>query len=128
MEDYYPNRYTAVPSAKYFPTHRPWRKCVLDASKRNCEGKQPAIRNRSENRSLASKSEKMKTTEGLEVKASDVARKHKWFNCVLSADHGNIDADVESKLRRGCSVLVLPEAMSTDVDKLYRFQVLLLAE
>lgn len=70
----------------------------------------------------------MKTTEGLEVKASDVARKHKWFNCVLSADHGNIDADVESKLQRGCSVLVLPEAMSTDVDKFYRFQVLLLAE
>ena len=46
------------------------------------------------------------------------------INCLLSADHGNVDADVECKLRRRCSVFVLPEAKSTDVDKFYGFQVL----
>lgn len=97
-------------------TYTRQRKCVLDASKSNCEGKELTIRNRSENTVIWIEI----STKGLEVKAS-LPRN---INCLLSADHGNVDADVECKLRRRCSVFVLPEAKSTDVDKFYGFQVL----
>lgn len=76
---------TAVPSAKCFPTRRPWRRCVLDASQKNKLRRQRAGYSQSVWKPVIDRDQnKMKTTEGLEMKASDVARKHRWFNCLLS--------------------------------------------
>lgn len=64
-------KHRATPTILATYTRR--RKCVLDASKSNCEGKELTIRNRSENTVIWIEI----STKGLEVKASDVATKHK---------------------------------------------------